>query len=267
VLGRLDAILLRERISVGHLRECDADLSRVHLCSDMAFYWRRMAPQLFVAKRGPARRIALSFRQWSHHNVATGTLTARAAALCAHLLRGDPFRELLFLSTCQGIPEYLDDSNMARAIVGSLPADLQARCRIDAQRHGPEALIDRYAGVDAYVGMRLHGAILSMLGGTPAMAIAYEDKTPGVYSTLGLDDFQIDHRASQDEWIRRADAFFGRIDVVRAALPGALERAASSLDAAMNVVRAAVHGEPIEADPSAAGRLVPAHLATGGRHR
>jgi polysaccharide pyruvyl transferase WcaK-like protein len=38
--------------------------------------------------------------------------------------------------------------------------------------------------MDAEIGMRLHGALLSMLGGTPAMAIAYEEKTPGIFASL-----------------------------------------------------------------------------------
>ena len=60
--------------------------------------------------------------------------------------------------------------------------------------YAPERLIQLYGQMDAYIGMRLHGAILAMLGGTPAMAIAYEEKTPGIFASLGLEAFQVDHR-------------------------------------------------------------------------
>jgi colanic acid/amylovoran biosynthesis protein len=198
-----------------------------------------MAPQLFVPRRGPVRKIAMSFRQWAHHGVETREIVRKAAALCEHLLRAHPDRELIMLSTCQGLPQYLDDSRVAREVVDGLPPEVRSRCRIDGQRYGPQALIQRYAEADAYIGMRLHGAILSMLGGTPAMAIAYEDKTPGIYSSLGFERYQVDHRASEQEWLACADGFLGAIDDIRAALPSVLDAAVASLDRAAEVLRGA----------------------------
>ena len=232
VLGRLDGILLREERSLQHLQEAGVDTSRVLIATDIAFYWRRMAPHLFVAKKGPVRTIAMSFRQWSHDGVAPDEIVRKAAELCRHLLQTRGDAEIVFLSTCQGIPEYVDDSTVARAVVQRLPEGLQARCRIDGARYAPERLIQLYAGLDAYIGMRLHGALLSMLGGTPAMAIAYEDKTPGIFASLGLETFQVDHRGTEREWIACADGFLRHIDEIHAKLPGLLDRAAEKLDAA-----------------------------------
>jgi colanic acid/amylovoran biosynthesis protein len=232
VLSRLDAILLREERSLRHLEESGVDTSRVLITTDIAFYWRRMAPHLFVAKKGPVRKIAMSFRQWSHDGVTTDEIARKASELCRHLLQTRPDVEIVFLSTCQGIPEYVDDSTVARGVVHALPEGLQARCRIDGQRYAPERLIQLYAQMDAYIGMRLHGALLSMLGGTPAMAIAYEEKTPGIFASLGLDRYQVDHRGTEREWIACADGFIRRIDEIHATLPVVLDEAAQKLDAA-----------------------------------
>jgi colanic acid/amylovoran biosynthesis protein len=247
VLSRLDAILLREERSRGHLEECGVDSSRTLLGADVAFYWRRMAPHLFRVRTGPVRTIGMSFRQWTHDGVSPEEMARKGSALCRHLL-ADPDVMVVFLSTCQGIPEYLDDSHMASAVVRSLPEAMQARCRIDEQRYAPEKLIEIYSGMDAYIGMRLHGAILSMLGGTPAMAIAYEEKTPGIFAGLGLESFQVDHRESEREWISCADRFLSRIEEIRGTLPAALDAAAATLDGAKQVLAEVVtrrHPAPI----------------------
>jgi colanic acid/amylovoran biosynthesis protein len=232
VLSRLDAVLLREECSRRHLQTCGVDMSRVRVATDIAFYWRRMAAHLFVEKKGPVRKIAMSFRQWTHGGVSSDELVTKAAELCRHLLQTGAEVELVFLSTCQGIPEYVDDSLVARAVVNALPEDLRARCRIDAERHPPERLIQLYSQMDAYIGMRLHGAILAMLGGTPAMAIAYEDKTPGIFASLGLEAYQVDHRDGEDHWVACAENFIRRIDEIRRKLPVVLDEAAEKLDVA-----------------------------------
>ena len=242
VLGRLDAIVLREARSLQHLREIGIDPARVRIGADVAFYWRRLAPHLFRPKSAPVRRIAMSFRQWTHYGVQADELVRKGAELCRHLLDSSRSTEILFLSTCQGLPEYVDDSCVARSVLDMLPPDLRSRCRIDGRRHSPEQLIGAYSQADAYIGMRLHGAILAMLGGTPAMAIAYEEKTPGIYGGLGLERFQIDHRASAEDWIACADGFIQAIDEIHAKLPAVLDSAVEELVGARQVLRDVFEG-------------------------
>ncbi len=230
VLSRLDAILLREGRSFSHLEDCGVDMSKVLVTADIAFYWRRMASHLFVVKQGPLRTIALSFREWKHDGVSTDAIVEKAAELCAYLLGTDASIELLFISTCQGIPGYVDDSVVASSVVKALPEALQARCRIDGNRYAPDRLIWLYSQVDAYIGMRLHGAIMAMLGGTPAMAIAYEEKTPGIYAGMGLEAYQVDHRESVSQWIACAETFIGCIDDIRIRLSTLLDVAAQKIE-------------------------------------
>ena len=245
VLSRLNAIVLREERSLDHLRDCGVDMSKVLVATDIAFYWRRMAPHLFAAKTGPVRKIALSFRSWSHDGVSTEAIVTKAAALSRHLLNTSAEVELVFLSTCQGIPEYLDDSIVATAVVNALPEGMRDRCRIDARRYAPERLIQLYGQMDAYIGMRLHGAILAMLGGTPAMAIAYEDKTPGIYASLGLEPFQVDYRDSEGPWVACAENFIRRIDEIHRKLPVVLDAAADKLEVAKRALATVANGRAL----------------------
>lgn len=55
---------------------------------------------------------------------------------------------------------------------------------------------------DMYIGMRLHGAILSMIGGTVAVNIGYEDKTPGIYQSMDNHAY-IDFEAPITMWINK----------------------------------------------------------------
>lgn len=236
VLSRLDAILLREQRSATHLADCNVDMSKVSVIGDIAFYWRRMAPQLFLAKNGPIRKVALSFRKWPLDGTSEAGIFEKATELCRELLESDSQIELLFLSTCQGISGYVDDSVVARSIVSALPEALSARCSVDARRYAPEELIRAYSKVDAYIGMRLHGAILAMLGGTPAMAIAYEEKTPGIYSALDLAQFQIDYRDTAAEWLACMRRFSRQIDQIRSRLPLVLNEAADLADSSKRVL-------------------------------
>jgi colanic acid/amylovoran biosynthesis protein len=49
-----------------------------------------------------------------------------------------------------------------------------------------------YAAADLHLGTRMHSDILAMSAGTPAVAIAYEDKTVGLMEMMDLRDLLLD---------------------------------------------------------------------------
>jgi colanic acid/amylovoran biosynthesis protein len=59
----------------------------------------------------------------------------------------------------------------------------------------PERLSNFFADLLAIVGTRLHSCILSMVSGTPAIALAYQPKSLGTYELLGLGElcFDVEH--------------------------------------------------------------------------
>jgi polysaccharide pyruvyl transferase WcaK-like protein len=72
--------------------------------------------------------------------------------------------------------------------------------------------------------MRLHACLMAMLGGTAAMGLAYESKTPEAYRRLGLKAYQVPFTAYQTAWCACASRLLDNLDVVRADLPAILER-------------------------------------------
>jgi colanic acid/amylovoran biosynthesis protein len=226
VLNRVSAICVRDRRSRTWLLDCGVRADRIRLTADAAFLWRRLAPDLFRARSGAAvRQVALCFREWPPGDrAAAERVIGKAAALSRHIIetRGC---EVLFVSTCQGIPGYIDDSALALRVQACLPADLRSRCTVDRFRYPPRELIQTLGSVDAFIGMRLHGAILSMLGGTPALGLGYETKTEEIFGQLGLADYQTGFDRDADEWIRLADRFLDDAASIHRRLPRALDRA------------------------------------------
>ena len=227
VLLKMTAIILREKYSFAHFKSLELESDRVKVTTDVAFALHHFIPNLYTPKKDkPLKKVAMVFRPWKDAP-ATSEILQKAVALCTYLL--DQYAiAITFLSTCQGIKDYHDDSIFAKKILASLKPKHQASCAIDAEYHDYLSLIKAYGKFDAYIGMRLHGAIFSMLGGTPAMNIGYEDKTKGIYQFLSLADYQLSYTESAENWQELADHFFTKLPDIQKQLPAILDRAATN---------------------------------------
>jgi SAM-dependent methyltransferase len=127
----------------------------------------------------------------------------------------------------------VDDSLLAARIVEGLPHELRERCRVDRARYKPRELMRLYGECDAFIGMRLHGCILSMLAGTPALGLGYEQKTREVFRQLDLEPYQVRFESEVDDWLRSTERLLSDVEKIRAALPESLDRLASR--AALNL--------------------------------
>lgn len=242
VFNRVSRICVRDSRSRDHLLDCGVEDSRIRVTADASFLWRRIAPELFRLRSGPVARAALCFRVWPPGDTRIVEDTLRKAVLlCRHLL-SEASRELLFVSTCQGIPGYVDDSEMALRIVEGIPDDLRERCVVDRERYSPRDLIRLLGSCDAFLGMRLHGCLLAMLGGTPAMGIGYEAKTEEIFRQLGFDSFQVGFEESGDDWIRCTERFLGRASEIQAVLADRLDRLCSAADRNLDAVSECLYG-------------------------
>jgi colanic acid/amylovoran biosynthesis protein len=237
VLNRASCICVRDQVSTRYLAQCGVDSSRIKVTADAAFLWHRIAPELFKPKtESNARLIGLSFRVWplGDHTMQEKTI-AKAEQLCRHIL-SDGDKRLLFLSTCQGIPGYVDDSEMALRIRDRLPETLQARCELDRGRYGPVELIQALGQCDAFIGMRLHACILSMLAGVPAMGLGYEDKTQEIFRQMGLESYQIPFTSEVESWIKKAEYFLTSLSGIRDRLGKALDERCTAAQENINVI-------------------------------
>jgi polysaccharide pyruvyl transferase WcaK-like protein len=225
VLNRAAAICIRDQTSREHLLQAGVNPARIRFTGDAAFLWRRLAPELFQPKDGLIKKVALSFRAWPPGDtVAVEQTIAKAERLCRFLL--DRLEgELVFLSTCQGIPGYVDDSEIAVRIVERLPRELRDCCQIHRGRLDPRALIRAFGACDAFIGMRLHGCLLAMLGGTPAMGLGYEQKTHDIFQQLELESCQVAFTESAETWLACAKSFLAEVPALRSRLPDLLDQA------------------------------------------
>jgi polysaccharide pyruvyl transferase WcaK-like protein/SAM-dependent methyltransferase len=225
VLNRASLICIRDQASREHLMQAGVSPARIRPTADVAFLWRRLRPELFQPKTGPVKRVGLSFRTWPlGDTVAVEQTIAKAEQLCRFLvdrLEG----ELVFVSTCQGIPGYVDDSEIAVRVVERLPRELRDRCQVHRERLGPQAFMRTLGACDAFIGMRLHGCLLAMLAGTPAMGLGYEQKTCDIFQQLGLDSCQVPFDQDAAAWLACAKSFLADVPALRSRLPALLDQA------------------------------------------
>lgn len=216
-------ISLRESISANHLKRLDLRNENIYTATDNAFLLLKELqepPQKVTNHQN--LNIALAFRKWQGVE-NTKKIVQKATQLIRHLIDKHPNIKFTFLSTCQGVEGYVDDSFIATEIVSNLATQDQQYCSIDTNRYAPMQLIDAYQQFDGYIGMRLHGAILSMLAHTPAFNIGYELKTEGIYKNLSLSEYQISYEKTLDEWLERIAFFIKDINLIRSKLPKLLE--------------------------------------------
>lgn len=185
-------VLLRDPKSAEHLLELGVSPQQLEVVADSVFALARPDWLARPAPRDPGRRlrVAVSVRRWTHFDGldrSTGTQRYEAAiASAVSALVRERGAEVVFLSTCQGVPEYLyDDSEIAARIRARLDEDVQRSVRVDPEFHSPEGLMAVLRGFDFAISTRMHMAILGLCAGLPVLPIAYEFKTTEVYKSLG----------------------------------------------------------------------------------
>jgi colanic acid/amylovoran biosynthesis protein len=192
-------VLLRDAKSQQHLRDIGVAHDRLHVVSDSVFALARPDWLNAPAPRpaGPRPRVAVSVRRWTHYegqdrDSGTEAYEGAVAAAVTALVR-ERGAEVVFLSTCQGVPEYLyDDSQIADRIRARLDADVQAAVQVDHGFHSPAALMEALRGFDFAISTRMHMAILGLCTGLPVLPIAYEFKTAELYKALGEGEWLTD---------------------------------------------------------------------------
>jgi colanic acid/amylovoran biosynthesis protein len=203
-------ILLRDERSRQNLLDIGVENASVHLSADAAF--ALADPQVLEqAKRRTLPsdrplRIAISVRHWPHF---TSVSTAdgmdhyiQTIAGITDWLVNALGAEVTFLSTCQGIPEYQDDSEIACRVVERLPKEIAARVRVVREFVRFDELLKRLPEFDLVLATRMHMAILSLLAGTPAIPLVLEFKTKELFAKLGLAEWVIDVEQFEVEPVR-----------------------------------------------------------------
>lgn len=241
VFDRSPLMLLRDERSRGHLEGLVNDPGKCHVVADSVFALadKKRIETLLSAGTPPlpTGRVGISVRHWNYVNDGADGMRRYMDSIrdIATTLVRDHGKQVTFVSTCQGVPEYAhDDSKTARAIVAELDADVAAHVDVDADFHTPEQLMQLVKGFDFVVATRMHMMIMSLCVGVPVLPIAYEFKTRELAKRVGLAELLLDiDTVTPDEAGRKLAAFADNLDRLRATtLAAVLEEHASAMSAA-----------------------------------
>lgn len=187
VLARTAALSLRDDQSVEVCQALGAPAQRGH---DAAFALiprpsSRVDAVLARLPRPGGRTLAVSVRQHPTRGpVPTDAVNAEVAEAARRLLAREVIDQVLVVAHTVGPIAVEDDREVTARLARSLPADRTVHVEDDL---APDELSTLYGACSAMLAVRLHAAILAMVAGTPALAIAYfGTKTAGVMASAGL---------------------------------------------------------------------------------
>lgn len=170
-----------------------------------------------------SRTVAVSVREWRHDNRRMEHFLDLMTKICNRLLDLD--FDIEFVSTCQGIPGYIDDSLVARKIYDRVAKNNSGRSSVTVitDPMGIDELKERISGYRMVVGTRLHMCLLSLMSGIPAFNISYESKGKQCFNYLGMENFTIDYNAPIPDAMEKLDYFIESEEDTRDSLPSKIK--------------------------------------------
>jgi polysaccharide pyruvyl transferase WcaK-like protein len=190
VFEKTKANILREYISAKYVNSIDPSVSKkTKVTTDIAFGYNKLFGRKMNNKNLDPKRVLLNFRDWKH-GINPEKVLQTGIEVSTYLYKQG--YNIEYISTCQGIEKYRDDSVVAKKIVDFVKKEHSAfQPMIHTKRYTPKELLSCMEGAAFYIGMRLHGAISAILSHVPAFNIGYEHKSAGVYETVDLSNYTI----------------------------------------------------------------------------
>lgn len=187
IFGRSAAIFLRDERSRQHVLELDVPATKISMAKDAAFVINGGN----VPAPSGRLRVAVSVRTMRFFSDGDRSLAEQYKTSVLAMVNAavrNHGAEVVFLSTCQGIPEYwTDDTRLADEIVAALPNDVAPAVSVDRRFRQPNEIVTAYQGFHLVIATRMHAAILSLVAGTPVLGIAYEFKLEELFHQLDMD--------------------------------------------------------------------------------
>jgi colanic acid/amylovoran biosynthesis protein len=189
VFARVDALVLREKISAGLLASAGIDVPHLIQGADTA--WLVKPPLGGAAVRSPVRDgrpvIAMTLRNLSPFDRRLGVSQADFECVMAkhmNALIAEGF-QILAVSTCTGIDSYANDDRMC-ALRVQKQIERKEYFSVLMDEVNDVELGQLLQGCEFVIGTRLHSAIIAMNFGVVAMALNYEHKSQGIMEQLGM---------------------------------------------------------------------------------
>lgn len=206
--NNLDFILVRDQVSTNTLKSLKIDTNKYLQTKDAAF----LLPYN-IEKNTQTNKIAISVREWSFENKNQQDFIEMIQKMTLYICN-DLNKDVEFISTCQGLETYKDDSILALKIKSRLPQNIQNRVTVNQDFHTLNELSSLFKNFDWVIGTRLHMCILSLLQGVPAFNISYEIKGKECYNYLKLAEYSIDYNESTHNALNQLKNFANNQQVI-----------------------------------------------------
>lgn len=201
IFGQCDALILREKVSLGLMQDSQINQQKVELGVDTAWlvaphendFVASYAVQHWLSIASQEKTIAITLRDLAPFDKRLGTTQQayeKAFAGVVNRLIDDGY-QVLALSTCTGIDSYNKDDRMVALNLRALIND-PSRYHVVMDELNDLEMGKILGACVMTVGTRLHSAIISMNFGTPAFAINYEHKSAGIMQQMGMPEMAVD---------------------------------------------------------------------------
>lgn len=248
VFGKSPLILLRDDKSAGHIVDMVDDRAKCHVVADSVFALADTSriENILASPTPPAEtgRVAVSVRNWNYVKDGQDGMRRYVDAVRRIVVSlVEQGKQVTFVSTCQGVPEYAhDDSKTAEIIVSELAPAIRDKVTIDASFHTPDELMDLVKGFDFVVATRMHMMIMSLCVGIPVLPIAYEFKTKELAGRIGISDVLMDiDMISGDDAAGKLARFSRDLDQFRRTSLEAVLRENASAMSSVELLKNALH--------------------------
>ena len=215
-LQRFDLVVVRDERSMDTGRKLRLSNEKLLLGVDMAFNLEAQ-PAQGRAGNEPIR-VGVSVRKWLYPNSTqpdrahVSYVSRMARALDLLLARSSAV--ITFISTCQGEADYPYHDDRVAEEVRSL-MEFRDRTNVDHSFNTPLEFTQKIAGMDAFLGTRMHSCILALLAGVPAINLEYEFKSRELYRRLGCEEFVLDVSTFQpDDVAEMLQAFLDQRETI-----------------------------------------------------
>jgi polysaccharide pyruvyl transferase WcaK-like protein len=163
--------------------------AKATLAPDFAFAIRPSTESTDIFRKKYGKYVAIVPRRnfFDEDGSRTNRLLDQFSEFSRGLLARGDVDSVLLVPQVTG-PSALEDDRDVVSKLASKIDDERAKV-VDVEDYGPSEFCELYSNAVGVIAVRLHGAILAMTGGTPALAVAYfTAKTSGVMEGLGLSD-------------------------------------------------------------------------------
>ena len=181
----LDYLFVRDVYSYNLLQSLNIDNTKFKQTKDAAFLLG-----FKESKIQNTRKAAFSVRKWNYDGRSMESYKKMIAELVRITI--DKGYSIDFLSTCQGLKSYKDDSIVAQEIYDTLDKKYQEKITVLSQYYLFDDLYKKIENYEFVLGTRLHMCILSLTKNIPAFNISYEIKGKECYDYLGFSEYSID---------------------------------------------------------------------------